>query len=227
MSTRRIQFANDEYYHIYNRGVDKREIFSSAQDYDRFLISMDLLNDINDGLMIEWRDYKKSNPGSSLTDFLKGTFRKSEPLVEILTYCLNPNHYHFILKQVTNKGIERFLHKLGTSHTKYYNKRNKRSGALFQGVFQSIHINSNEYLLYLSVYVNKNDFIHGYENNADWKYSSLHHYLGKRKNSLIKGEEIILGQFIGEGAQQYAEFLDKNALHLKQKKEIKAYLLED
>lgn len=230
MSTRRIPFANDEYYHIYNRGVDKREIFSSAQDYNRFLISMNLLNDTNDGLMIEWRDYQKNNPRNSFSDFLsflKGTFGKRERLVDIVTYCLNPNHYHFILRQITNKGIERFLHKLGTSHTKYFNKRHKRSGALFQGVFRSILIDSNEYLLYLSAYVNKNNFIHGYNKSGQWEYSSLYHYIGKRKDALINGEKIILGQFNGNKGQQYTKFLDKNALYLKQKKELKHFLLED
>ena len=225
MSTRRINFANDEFYHIFNRGVDKRDIFSNARDYDRFLVSMDLLNDKADGLMIEWRDYKKGNPKKSLDDFLKGTFSKREPLVEILAYCLNPNHYHFILKQIEDRGIERFLHKLGTSHTKYFNKKNKRIGALFQGVFKSVHIDSNEYLLYLSAYVNKNNFIHGYSPDDSWPYSSLVDYLDARKNGLVKNKGIILGQF--DNISQYKKFLNNNARHFKEKKELERYLLEN
>ncbi|KKR21597.1 MAG: Transposase [Candidatus Moranbacteria bacterium GW2011_GWA2_39_41] len=226
MSTRRTQFFNEEYYHAFNRGVDKRDIFLEAKDYDRFLLSMNLLNDKNDGLMIEWRDYKKVNPKNSLDDFLKGTFRKSDPLVEIIAYCLNPNHYHFILKQIEDRGIERFMHKIGTSHTKYFNNKNKRSGALFQGVFKSIHIDSNEYFLYLSAYVNKNNFIHNYTTGDDWKYSSLSYYLGKRNDNFIDiNTNTVLGQF-GDLAD-YAEFMKKNALHMKDKKGMVRYLIEE
>lgn len=73
---RKNTFTNGEYYHIFNRGTDKREIFSDFLDYERFLLSMNLLNDENEGLMIKWRDYKKSNPLPNLNDFLKLRFRK-------------------------------------------------------------------------------------------------------------------------------------------------------
>ncbi|MBU3924575.1 transposase [Patescibacteria group bacterium] len=217
-------FTNGEYYHIFNRGTDKREIFSDIQDYERFLLSMNLLNDANDGLMIEWRDYKKSNPIANIDSFLKLRFRKHEALVEIIAYCLNPNHFHFILKQLLEKGIERFLHKIGTSHTKYYNDRHKRNGSLFQGVFKSALIDSNEYLLYLSAYVNKNNFIHGYNKNDAWEYSSLPDYLGKRNNGLIN-KNIILSQF--RNTNEYNEFLNNNALYMRNKKELEKYLIEE
>jgi len=221
---RKTEFANGEYYHIFNRGVDKREVFSDAKDYERFLLSMDLLNDEQEGLMIDWRDYKKSNSEATVDAFLKLGFRKRDPLVEIVAYCLNPNHYHFILKQVKEKGIEKFMHKVGVSHSKYFNKKNKRSGSLFQGKFKSAHIDSNEYLLYLSAYVNKNNFIHGYNKNDGWPYSSLPDYLGKRNNVLVN-KDIILGQF--ENAKEYKEYMDKNSLYMREKKELEKYLIEE
>jgi len=221
---RKTEFANSEYYHIYNRGVDKRETFSDAKDYNRFILAMDLLNDEQEGLMIEWRDYQKSNKGAKLSNFLKLSFRKRDPLVEIIVYCLNPNHYHFILKQIAEKGIEKFMHKLGTSYTKYFNTRKKRSGALFQGRFKSIHIDSNEYLLYLSAYVNKNNTIHGYSKNDNWPYSSLPGYLGRRWDGLIR-TSVILKQF--NNINEYKEFLKSNVLYMKEKKELEKYLLEE
>ena len=96
---RKKPLVNDEYYHIYNRGVDKREVFLDDRDYARFLLSMNLLNDKKDGLMIRWRDYKKCVKNPSLADFLKLNFRKREYLVDVVSYCLMSNHYHFILKQ--------------------------------------------------------------------------------------------------------------------------------
>ena len=220
---RKIKFVNNEYYHIFNRGVDKREIFSDAEDYERFLLSIDLLNDKYDGLMIEWRDFKKSDPKAKFDNFLKLGFRKRDSLVEVVAYCLNPNHYHFILKQVVDKGIGKFFHKIGTSHSKYYNDKYKRNGSLFQGAYKAIMIDSNEYLLYLSAYVNKNNFIHGYSKNKIWKYSSLPEYLGIRKSKIIN-KNIILDQFRNIG--EYKIFLRDNALYMKGNKELKRYLIE-
>jgi len=77
-------------------------------------------------------------------------------LVEIIVYCLNPNHYHIILRQVSEGGVSKFMLKLSSGYSSYFNKKNKRSGSLFQGRFKAVHIDSNEYLLYLSAYVNKN-----------------------------------------------------------------------
>lgn len=221
---RKTELAKEECYHVYNRGIDKREVFLNAKDYERFLLSMDLLNDENDGLMISWRDYKKSHPKAQLTDFLKPVFRKRDPLVEIIAYCLNPNHYHFILRQVADRGIEKFMHKIGISHTKYFNKKNKRSGYLFQGAFKSVHIDTNEYLLYLSAYVNMNNFIHGYNRKNDWPYSSLFDYLGKRKSGFIN-IDTVAKQF--NNPREYEKFAKNNALYMKEKKELEKYLLEE
>jgi putative transposase len=221
---RKTEFANGEYYHVFNRGVDKRDIFSDARDYKRFLLAMELLNDEEDGLMIEWRNYKNSNSSATLDDFLKPGFRKRSPLVEIIAHCLNPNHYHFILKQIDDKGVERFMHKLGTSHTKYFNIKQKRSGTLFQGRFRAVHIDSNEYLLYLSVYVNKNNLIHGYNRDDNWPYSSLPYYLGKKSDKLVN-PDVILKQF--ESIEQYKDYLENNASHMREKKELEKYLIEE
>ena len=223
---RKIELANEEYYHIYNRGVEKRNVFLDASYYERFLLSMNLLNNKQDGLMIGWRDYKKSNKNAVLNDFLKLSFRKTArvPLVDIVAFCLNPNHYHFILKQVAERGIEKFMHKIGISYSKYFNERNDRSGSLFQGTFKSSHINSNEYLLYLSAYVNMNNFIHGYSSKSDWTYSSLLEYLGKRECDFINISPVA-DQF--GSRKEYEKFAHDNALYMRENKELKKYLLED
>jgi putative transposase len=216
---RKTEFANGEYYHIYNRGVDKRKVFLDLHDYERFLLGMWLMNDEKDGLMEQWRNYCNniSNPKASPSGFRKSHLSKEKPLVEIIAYCLNPNHYHFILKQIEEKGIENFMQKIGTGYAMYFNKKNDRSGVLFQGVFKSIHIDSNDYLLYLSAYVNKNNFIHGYSKNDSWAYSSFPDYIGRREDKLSK-RNIILGQF--KNKKEYKEFADINALYLKEKKEL-------
>lgn len=222
---RKTEFVNGEYYHIYNRGVDKRDVFLDIMDYERFLLAMNLLNDERDGLMLEWRDIRRVDPRAKLLDFQELSSRKN-PKVEIITYCLNPNHYHFILKQLRKNGIKDFLHKVSTSYTNYFNVKYKRSGSLFQGPFKAIHIDSNEYLLYLSAYVNKNNFIHGYNKDDNWPYSSLLDYLGRRNNNMISvKKDIILKQF--KNVAEYKEFLKNNALYMREKKELGKYLIED
>lgn len=101
----RIQFANEQLYHVYNRGTEKRKIFLDDFDYRRFLLSMKLMNEKKDGLMIAWRDYQSANPNSSEETFLRCHLRKREPLVEFVSFSLIPNHYHFILKQKAEKGV--------------------------------------------------------------------------------------------------------------------------
>src|SRR3989344_8639651 len=148
---RKVPFVNGEFYHVYNRGVDKRDIFSDQYDLDRFFQSMNEFNVVEPIGSIYENSFIRNSLGG-LTPKLK--------LVNVIAFCLNQNHYHFLLEQVIDKGIEKFMHKLSTGYTCYFNERNKRSGSLFQGTYKSKHIDSNEYLLYLSAYVNLNDQIH-------------------------------------------------------------------
>lgn len=219
---RKTIFANEECYHIYNRGVDKREVFGSDDDYLRFLLGMREFN-VEDpiGSLYEKRMKFQKSLGSKSPNS-KGLLEPKVELVEIICYCLNPNHYHFILKQKSERGIEKFMHKVSMGYTNYFNKKNKRAGSLFQGPFKSIHIDTNEYLLHLSVYVNKNDFIHGY-GKIKWQYSSYLDYVGERDGKLCH-KEIILGQF--KNKKDYANFMDKTGDYFKDKKDVEKYLLE-
>jgi putative transposase len=219
---RKVKLVKDEYYHIYNRGTDKREIFSCDLDYLRFLKSLKEFNVLQPiGSLYEkhLRDKKKMSKNG----------HPMSKLVEIISYCLNPNHYHLILKQIRERGIEKFMQRVGNGYTKYYNQRNDRSGVLFQGPFKSAHIDANKYFLYVSAYVNMNHFIHGYENGYTasirnpWKYSSLPDYLGRRNGTLCN-KTPILNQF--KNIQEYKEFLINNGTYLKEKKDMKKYILE-
>ena len=147
---RKTPFSDGEIYHVYNRGTDKRSIFSDRADVDRFFTSMKEFNTLDPiGSLYELSFEERKLGGST-----------SKPLVNFICYCLNPNHYHFLLEQVVEKGIEKFMQRLGTGYTLYFNTRHKRSGALFQGRFKSKHVESNDYLLRLSSYINLNSHVH-------------------------------------------------------------------
>jgi putative transposase len=204
---RKIPLVNGEYYHIYNRGVEKRDIFMHDFDYHRFLTSLKEFNQVEPVLSL----YISSKVPVGI-----GSLQKKK-LVEVVAFCLIENHYHLILKQLVDGGISEFMKRLGTGYTGYFNCKYKRSGALFQGKFKSIHIDSNDYLLYLSAYVNGNYLVHG---KSDWKYSSLYEY---QYGGEICDAKVITGQF--ENFTDYNNFVKTNALAVHEKREeLKNYL---
>ena len=147
---RNLSFAVGEFYHVYNRGVDKRSIFQDEDDLNRFFQSMSDFNTLDPiGSIYERSFVKEDQLGSS-----------ASKLVNFVAYCLNFNHYHFLVEQVAEEGVQKFMHRLATGYTKYFNEKQDRSGALFQGRFKAIHVETNEYLLQVSAYVNLNDRVH-------------------------------------------------------------------
>jgi putative transposase len=203
--------------------VEKRKVFLDNKDFQRFILSINLLNDEKDGLMSKWRDFQKNNPGrANVNDFLTSDVGKREPLVEVNAYSLLSNHFHYILKQIAKKGIERFMQKLGNSYTKYFNEKNERNGALFQGRFKSTHIEPNNFLR-MSVYVNCNSEIHEIHPAASYKWCSFPEYLGKERNQLCK-KEIILDQF--RNFQDYLEYAIENIADFRERKQDEKLCLE-
>ncbi|HCP08643.1 MAG TPA: hypothetical protein DIT25_02500 [Candidatus Moranbacteria bacterium] len=202
-------FANGEYYHVYNRGVEKRDIFMDDYDRDRFLVSLKEFNQVEPILSL----YISNKVPVGIRSLQK------QKLVEIVAYCLIDNHYHLILRQLTDGGISEFMKRVGTGYTGYFNHKYKRSGALFQGKFKSIHVDSNEYLLYLSAYVNGNYLVHG---KSESKHTSLIEY---EKGENICDTKIILEEFTN--FSDYENFVKINASAIHEKREdMKKYLIE-
>ncbi len=160
----RVVLANNFYYHAFNRGVEKRNIFLDEKDYRRFLFSMKEFNDENSTINILRR--LNANEGNPIS--LRPENKK--PLIEIACYCLMPNHFHFILKQIRHNGISKFMQKVGIGYTNYFNQKYKRSGVLFQGKFKRILVEKENYLNYLTQYIHLNplDII-----EPSWKGSGL------------------------------------------------------
>ncbi len=148
---RKDPLINNNYYHIYNRGVDKRDIFMTKQDLNRFVLSVKEFNTSKPTKSLKERVSKKSGVGP---------LEKSSPLVSIVCYCFNPNHFHFILKQNVDGGISEFSKRLLGGYTTYFNKVYNRTGALFQGRFKSHLIKNDQYFLKIRPYVNINYLIH-------------------------------------------------------------------
>lgn len=195
--SRNFEIAPGELYHIYNRGTDKRNIFTSARDYERFFTLLYVSNgNIPVHLQLQGSTLNK------VTDIELG-----KKLVSIGAYCLMPNHFHIILRGIEAGGVSRFMQKLTTGYTMYFNKRHERSGSLFQGRYKAVHIEKDSYLKYLLAYIHLNpikiidskwkeegikDLKKSKSHIEGYKYSSyLDYVLGYRLESCILDKDIL------------------------------------
>ena len=189
---RKIPFAPGEFYHIYNRGVDKRNIFLDHADYERFI---NLLFFCNGSMKVNMRELtKRLYKGESFVDL---NSERGDSLVDIGAFCLMPTHFHLLLHERTGEGISTFLRKLCTAYSMYFNTKYDRTGRLFERVFLARHTGFDQYLKYLFSYIHLNpakiiepawkekgiknfskikSFIEKYQ------YSSYRNYLGEKEN---------------------------------------------
>lgn len=217
--TRQIDIAPDEFYHIYNRGVEKRKVFLSHTDHERFIALLYLAN------QTEPADLKYQ--GTSIAEITEE--RAGEPLVAIIVFCLMPNHFHLLLREKVEGGIALFMQKLTTGYTMYFNKRNERNGALFQGTYKATHIHDDRYFRYLISYVHLNPAKlidpfwkeNGIKNRSQaerylsqYMYSSYRDYLGEMRpygRLLEKGTVKELFPTVGDFHECVTEWLTYDA----------------
>lgn len=140
MALRKQSFASGEFYHLYNRGTEKRVIFLDEQDYNHFLFLMYICNTEKS---IELRKISEN-------------FDRGETIVDIGIFCLMPNHFHILVHEKINGGISKYMLKIMTSYSMYFNKKYERTGKLYEGVFKSTHANKDTYLKYLYSYIHLN-----------------------------------------------------------------------
>src|SRR3989344_7999827 len=123
MSIRKVSFVPGEYYHIYNRGNSKQKIFHNKADYERF-ISLLYLSNSGNNFKIDY--IGKHN--IYITD-------RGSRLVSIGAYCLMPNHFHILITPLVEGGVSKFMQKMTTAYSMYYNQKYRRTGGLFEGKF--------------------------------------------------------------------------------------------
>lgn len=154
--SRKVRFITGHIYHIYNRGVEKRDVFLADADRWRFLQGLFVFNDVNvsSGLLWDLEQKEGSANFKTIKEYFKKNPVSKNPLVRIFVDCLMPNHFHLILQQLVQDGISKFMHKLGVGYTKYFNKKYNRVGPLFQGPFKAVMVEDDFYLKYLVVILN-------------------------------------------------------------------------
>mgnify|MGYP001612553658 FL=1 len=141
MALRKKVFAIDEYYHLYNRGVEKRIIFLDEEDYRHFVSLMYLCN---------------TKRSITLREVDIRYFDRGEPIIAIGAYCLMPNHFHFLVREKVQNGISTYMRKLLTAYSMYFNKKYERTGRLYENIFKSSHVDTDIYMKYLYSYIHLN-----------------------------------------------------------------------
>ena len=186
---RKNPFITGEYYHIYNRGIDKRVIFKSNRDYERFIVLLYIANS-NDSFRLDDISNRQHKVFNEILLLDKG-----ESLVSIGAWCLMTNHFHLLIRQEVDGGITKFMKKVGTGYSMFFNIKYQRKGALFGGLFKSKLIgNDDNYMRHLFGYIHINPLEIKFPEWEDkinkpsvdmkkflksYKYSSYHDYVGE------------------------------------------------
>jgi putative transposase len=139
--------AVGEWYHCYTRGVDKRTVFETPIEYERFLVYLYITNGSH---KLPLSNVKNQRLSSVLSD---ERLDRGSPLVEIGAYALMPSHVHLLIREVVDGGIASFMQKVFTGYTLYFNKRRQRTGALFSGTYKSKHVHDDRYFKQVLPYI--------------------------------------------------------------------------
>jgi len=145
MATRRIDISIGEYYHLYNRGTDSRNIFLDNEDRDRFIKLLFVANNTKPFVFRELP-----------SGVVYKNFKREKEITAIGAYCLMSNHFHLLLKETEENGISNFISRVLTSYSSYFNKKYARTGRLFEGTFKVQHLDTDEYLKYMFSYIHLN-----------------------------------------------------------------------
>lgn len=213
MPSRKVPLITGEYYHVFNRGVMKIPIVKNVVDSKRFIKTMN------------YYQFSGPKPRYSLFDPKRTSLDDTKKLVTVLSYCLMPNHFHFLLKQEAENGISEFISKLTNSYTKYFNVKYNRVGHLFQGEFKAVRVESDEQLLHLSRYIHLNPVSsHVIKNINDYVWSSYPLYKSVDTNPFVN-TQIILGFF--RTPKLYEEFVNNQIDYAQELETIKHLTFEE
>lgn len=215
---RAITFSEGEYYHVFNRGVERRTIFQDERDKNRFQRLLYLCNSKD---LLQYSVLNEDFPSASAFYQID----RGKELVHIGSYCLLKNHFHLLIKEFRKGGLSLFMQKLSTAYTMYFNIRNERTGALFEGRFRARHVDHDEYLKYLFSYIHLNPAEHiesewrerGAKNTKKiWDYVSNYHF-----SSLYDYGDSSRPEYAILSKSEFPEYFDGDA---KMKEEIHSWL---
>lgn len=211
MPVRQVPLVTGEYYHIYNRGVDRGAVFRNTTDYHHFLLGLDFYRYIH--CPVRFSLYCAASPEKQRV--VREVQSASGVHVSVYAFALMPNHFHLLVRQEQDNGIHAFLFKAINSYARYFNTKRKRVGPVFQGNFQVVRIESDEQLLHVSRYIHLNPVVAGMMILATldaYPYTSYPQYIGK-SHGWMDAEQIL--SMIGS-AEKYAAFVHDQEQYIRE-----------
>jgi len=218
MASDKRTFSKNIIYHVLNRGVDKRRIFLSEKDHLRFIHD---LFEFNDAAQLTHTAYSFAKAsGTRKAIYIQKERKPRKLLVEILAFCLMPNHYHLLLRQKTEDGIIKFMRRLNMGYAKYFNEKYERNGSLFQGRYKAVPVTTEAHFIHLPYYIHTNplDLVapdwrkqklsninSAWKHLENYRWSSHLDYLDIRNFPSVTQREF-LQEILGEPKQYEKEF---------------------
>ena len=207
MPYRKVPIVSGEVYHIFNRSIARLPIFQNNSDFSRFT---DLINYYRfKDTPASFSKFKRLD-NETRKQILNDLIKRNDLLVEIVAYCLMDNHFHFLLKQIADKGVARFISNLQNGYAKFFNLRNERIGPLFQPMFKNVRIVTDEQLLHVSRYIHLNpstSYLVEIKDLENYHWSSLSSYL-KSSGSIFVDPKLVLSLI---SRKKYKEFVYDHA----------------
>jgi putative transposase len=222
MPLRKIPFVNGQVYHIFNRSVDLKSVFIDKRDCERVIRLLDF--------------YQVGSPPIRYSKFVKATgelkkyfaesLEKMQKVVDLICFCLMPNHFHLLLRQKEDEGIFRFVRNFQIGYSKYFNEKRKRSGALFQGQFKAVRIENDEQLVHVSRYIHLNPYssyvVKDLSDLEEYPWSSYPEYVSDIEG--ICQKELVFSLI--KTKEEYRKFVLDNADYQRKLEAIKHLILE-
>jgi putative transposase len=224
MPYRKTIIANGEIYHIFNRSVARQPIFLSNTYYQRALEVLTYYNNLN--APVRYSHFSRL-PATSKNEILESLNKENQKLVQILAFCLMPNHVHFLIKEIREKGISTFMRKFQNSYAKYFNTKTERSGSVFQSMFKAVRILTDEQLIHVARYIHLNPvtafILKDFDQLINYPWCSFSIYIEKNNSDLVN-KEVIMGYF--STIKDLVEFTKNQVDYQRRLDEIKHLTLE-
>lgn len=186
-------YIENGYYHVYNRGVEKRIIFHDAQDYAVFLSYLKTyLSPKNENELRNQLANPSLSPTARASLIQQLNLNNFHNEITLLSYCLMPNHFHLLVKQKSINSLDCFMNSLSTRYVMYFNRKYKRVGHLYQDVYRAVLVESDPQLLYLTAYIHRNPLALALQGDPfQTQPSSYKEYLGLRKTEWVNPSEVL------------------------------------
>lgn len=174
-------YGENVFYHAYNRGYNKQRVFRDEQDYKTFLYLL------RKYLEPGFKEMRFAPNGEQY--FVEPDHVYKE--VELLAFCLMPNHFHFLVFQKTSKGMTKLLRRVMTSYSIYFNTKYKLEGSPFQDIYKAVDIKTEEQLIHVSRYIHLNPVETMNRALENYPYSSFQFFLSKGCPKWLKPDKVL------------------------------------